>query len=187
MTLYTRPQLAVLLLVVIVAGAGLGIGHWRRSHPEIAARLESFDLLAEPPSASSTARDASVAGAARPAGTAGSEPADARFGAAAGSGSPLAAPRPGSAGSAAWSTPERSSGPPRRPPKSAPPAQPLDVNRATEDELRTLPGIGGVLAARIVETRERDGPFASLDDLRRVPGLGRTKLERIAGVVALPR
>jgi competence protein ComEA len=62
----------------------------------------------------------------------------------------------------------------------------VDVNRATEDELRTLPGIGGVLAARIVQTRERDGPFASLDDLRRVPGLGRATLERIAAAVALP-
>jgi competence ComEA-like helix-hairpin-helix protein len=42
-----------------------------------------------------------------------------------------------------------------------------------------------VLAARIVQTRERDGPFASLDDLRRVRGLGRAKLEKLTAVIAL--
>jgi competence protein ComEA len=63
--------------------------------------------------------------------------------------------------------------------------QPVDINRANEDELRALPGIGGVLAARIVEAREREGPFASLDDLRRVRGLGRAKLERLATAIAV--
>ena len=82
-------------------------------------------------------------------------------------------------------TPPESASRRAAPPKSAPPAQPVDVNRATEDELRLLPGIGGVLAARIVEARERDGPFASLDDLRRVRGFGRAKLEKLADAIAL--
>jgi competence ComEA-like helix-hairpin-helix protein len=43
MTLYTRPQLAVLVAVVAVAGIGLAVGHWRRLHPELAERLETFD------------------------------------------------------------------------------------------------------------------------------------------------
>jgi competence ComEA-like helix-hairpin-helix protein len=137
MTFYTRPQLTVLLLLIVTAGIGLGVGHWRRTHPELTERLERFDRTVAP--AKPTVDDL-----------------------------PLAQPT-------------------RRatPPKSAPPAQRVDVNRASEDELRALPGIGGVLAARIVEARERDGPFASLDDLRRVRGLGRAKLEKLTAAIAL--
>src|SRR5437868_11026466 len=55
MTLYTRPQLTVLLLVVITAGIGLGVGHWRRTHPELTERLERFDRAA--PAAPATVDD----------------------------------------------------------------------------------------------------------------------------------
>lgn len=46
----------------------------------------------------------------------------------------------------------------------------LNVNRATEAELRLLPGIGKRKAELIVERREKK-PFASLDDLARVKGM----------------
>jgi competence ComEA-like helix-hairpin-helix protein len=46
--LYTRRQLALLLAVVVVAGAGLGVDRWRRSHPELADRLEAFDRAPVP-------------------------------------------------------------------------------------------------------------------------------------------
>jgi competence protein ComEA len=49
----------------------------------------------------------------------------------------------------------------------------LDINRATAAELEALPGIGPVLARRIVEDREANGPFASVDDLDRVEGIGK--------------
>ena len=61
----------------------------------------------------------------------------------------------------------------------------VDINRATEDELRALPGVGSALAARIVEIRRRDGPFASLDDLGRVRGLGRAKRAQLADALTL--
>jgi competence ComEA-like helix-hairpin-helix protein len=57
--------------------------------------------------------------------------------------------------------------------------RPLDLNRATPDELTTLPGVGPALALRIVQTRETGGRFASVDDLRRVKGLTVTRLERL--------
>jgi competence protein ComEA len=56
--------------------------------------------------------------------------------------------------------------------------EPIDVNRATSDELQALPGIGPTLAGRIVETRGKQ-PFRTVDDLRRVPGIGAKTLDRL--------
>jgi competence ComEA-like helix-hairpin-helix protein len=56
----------------------------------------------------------------------------------------------------------------------------IDVNRAGAAELETLPGIGPVLAARIVAERERRGPFRSVDDLRRVSGIGPVTSRKLA-------
>lgn len=61
----------------------------------------------------------------------------------------------------------------------------LDLNRATLAELQQLPGIGPVLAQRIVETREQQGRFASPEDLRRVPGIGPKKFEAIRNLVTV--
>jgi len=47
----------------------------------------------------------------------------------------------------------------------------IDINTATEKELTTVPGIGHVIAARIIAAR----PFKSADDLRRVSGIGSKK------------
>jgi competence protein ComEA len=55
----------------------------------------------------------------------------------------------------------------------------VDVNKAEVPELIQLPGVGNTLAERIVESREKDGPFADLDELRRVKGIGAKTFERI--------
>ncbi|NBO91008.1 MAG: hypothetical protein EBV06_01635 [Planctomycetia bacterium] len=62
------------------------------------------------------------------------------------------------------------------------PEGPIDLNEATEDQFRGLPGIGPVLAGRIMETR-RTGRFTSVDDLRRVKGIGPKTLERVRPLV----
>lgn len=62
----------------------------------------------------------------------------------------------------------------------------LDLNRATAAELETLPGIGPVLAQRIVEHREANGPFASTGALRDVPGIGERSFQRLAELVVVP-
>lgn len=49
--------------------------------------------------------------------------------------------------------------------------QPVDVNRASAAELDRLPGIGSVLARRIVDDRAAHGRYSGLDDLRRVAGV----------------
>ena len=55
---------------------------------------------------------------------------------------------------------------------------PIDVNRASAEELRGLPGIGPKLSRAIVEERARE-PFQSVDDLLRVHGIGAKTLERL--------
>ena len=60
--------------------------------------------------------------------------------------------------------------------ETAPVREPIDLNRATADELTRLPGIGPVLAARIIAARDARGAFESVDDLRRVAGVGAAKL-----------
>ena len=66
----------------------------------------------------------------------------------------------------------------------ATPGAPLDLNRATVEDLDRLPGIGPVLARRIVEHRERHGAFHSVDELLGVPGIGARSLERLRPHVA---
>ncbi|MCS6937952.1 MAG: ComEA family DNA-binding protein [Roseiflexaceae bacterium] len=61
----------------------------------------------------------------------------------------------------------------------------LDLNRATAAELDALPGIGKVLANRIVEWREREGPFQSVDDLGKVEGIGPALLAKLAPLVTV--
>lgn len=55
----------------------------------------------------------------------------------------------------------------------------VDLTRAGVAELDALPGIGPVLAARIVAHRERQGPFRAPEDLLAVPGIGPRLLERL--------
>lgn len=55
----------------------------------------------------------------------------------------------------------------------------VNVNTAPAAELGLLPGIGELLAERIVNDREENGPFQSLDDLNRVPGVGPVIIDRL--------
>ena len=54
----------------------------------------------------------------------------------------------------------------------------LNINRATAKELDKLPGIGPVIAGRIIEFRKVNGAFQSIDDLRKVQGIGASTLEK---------
>ena len=58
------------------------------------------------------------------------------------------------------------------PPSGTADGRVLDLNAATASELDTLPGIGPVLAQRIVDQRDRQGRFGSVEQLQDVPGIG---------------
>ena len=63
---------------------------------------------------------------------------------------------------------------------------PVDLNSATVADLDALPGIGPVLAQRIVDWRTEQGPFASVEQLREVTGIGEAKYADLADEVAVP-
>ncbi|MGW1174129.1 helix-hairpin-helix domain-containing protein [Kitasatospora sp. NPDC002543] len=58
------------------------------------------------------------------------------------------------------------------PPGPAAPRAPVSLNRATLEQLDTLPGVGPTLAQRILAYRASHGSFRSLDQLRQVSGIG---------------
>jgi competence protein ComEA len=62
----------------------------------------------------------------------------------------------------------------------------VHINTATAEELEALPGVGPVLAARIVSYRDANGPFAVIEDLLDVPGIGEGKLAALREVVLVP-
>lgn len=61
----------------------------------------------------------------------------------------------------------------------------LDLNVATEREIEALPGIGPVLAERIVSYRQSSGSFRNVEQLRRVKGIGKKKFDRIKALVTV--
>lgn len=65
-------------------------------------------------------------------------------------------------------------------PTSTAPGFPIDINSATLEQFISLPGIGEVLAQRILDYRNEYGPFEKAEDLMNVSGIGEKKL---AGII----
>ena len=158
MTPYSRRQLLVLLILLAVAGLGLVVGHWRRAHPDLADHLEQLDRAEAP------ASSPELGGRGATPTRSSEEPM------------PRRSRRRASA---------RDSLEGRPPAHVDAPGSALDLNRSTAIELTRLPGIGAVLARRIVDAREADGPFSSVDELRRVPGVSARRLEQVRALVTI--
>ncbi len=60
--------------------------------------------------------------------------------------------------------------------------EPVNINTATEHVLKTLPGIGPVIAKRIV-TYRTDHPFTKIDDIMQVKGIGPKLFEKIKKLI----
>lgn len=75
------------------------------------------------------------------------------------------------------------------PPETAPtePAVsfPININTATEQEFMALPGIGEVLAKRILAYREEHGSFSAPEELMLVEDIGEKRLEEILGLITI--
>lgn len=61
----------------------------------------------------------------------------------------------------------------------------LRINLATQKELETLPGIGEVLASRIIEYRQQNGPFTKLSTLKLVKGIGDGRYSAIKDLITV--
>ena len=61
----------------------------------------------------------------------------------------------------------------------------VSINTATASELETLPGIGQATAAKIIASREGEGPFQTVEDLMRVSGIGEKKFEALKDLICL--
>ena len=62
---------------------------------------------------------------------------------------------------------------------------PIDINNADAETLAALPGIGAVLAERIVAYRSENGDFAAVESLMNVEGIGEKRMEAILGLITV--
>jgi competence protein ComEA len=88
---------------------------------------------------------------------------------------PVGVPRPRSAGTTSASPGAADT---RAGKKAASLTEPIDINRATFEELQRLPGIGPKISQRILDERQK-GPFKTAEELRRVSGIGPKIMERL--------
>ena len=65
------------------------------------------------------------------------------------------------------------------------PHGPISINSADIAQLDSLPGIGPVMAGRIIAYRKQNGAFSAIEDLRKITGMGKSKFAEIKALVRL--
>jgi len=60
---------------------------------------------------------------------------------------------------------------------------PVQINTAKHEELQRLPGVGTVLARRIIEFRKKNGPIKDASQLLKIQGIGKKKLEKMQSLI----
>lgn len=61
----------------------------------------------------------------------------------------------------------------------------VNINTATEEQLRTLPGVGEETARKIIEYRQLNGRFVAIPDIKNVTGIGEAKFENIKNYICI--
>ncbi len=63
--------------------------------------------------------------------------------------------------------------------------QKVSINKATAEQLQSIPGIGPSKAAAIIDYRTKNGKFSKIEELEKVPGIGAKLLAKLKGKVTL--
>lgn len=83
-------------------------------------------------------------------------------------------------------TPTETTAPPTEPTESTQAVTfPININTATKEEFMALPGIGEVLADRILAYREENGAFSSVEGLMNVEGIGEKRMEELLELITI--
>ena len=61
----------------------------------------------------------------------------------------------------------------------------ININTATQEELETLPGIGPTTALKIINYRNENGKFKSIEDIKEVSGIGESKFNNIKDIISI--
>lgn len=61
----------------------------------------------------------------------------------------------------------------------------IDLNNATDKELKRLPGVGNEIARRIIEYRELKGGFKSVEELKNIKGIGEKRFNSIKDLIVI--
>ena len=61
----------------------------------------------------------------------------------------------------------------------------VNINMAGIEELNTLPGVGKVIAGRIIDYRKTQGSFTSKEDIKKVKGIGPKKFDKIKDLLLI--
>ncbi|MDE3839681.1 hypothetical protein C0966_09960 [Bacillus methanolicus] len=61
----------------------------------------------------------------------------------------------------------------------------VNINSADSSELETLPGIGPAKSAAIIEYREKNGPFKTIEDLKNISGIGEKTFEKLKNLITV--
>lgn len=61
----------------------------------------------------------------------------------------------------------------------------ININKATQTELETIPGVGPSTALKILDYREKNGKFSSIEDIKNVSGIGDAKYEKMKDYITV--
>ena len=61
----------------------------------------------------------------------------------------------------------------------------VNINTADKEALSSLTGVGPVTAGRIIEYREKNGPFKSIDEITKIKGIGEKTFQKIKDLITI--
>ena len=61
----------------------------------------------------------------------------------------------------------------------------VNINTANKEELSALPGIGPAIAERIIEYRDKNGPFKNTEEITKIKGIGEKTFQKMKDLIAI--